>query len=242
MSSGNSLYIARTLLCDPYEETSATEIHRVVGNIGRAGITFLISPPEVKIRQADPEKWMAINHHPFNGKLENHFTHTSVHLSFTDYEISLITENNSRHIIDRAAFLVETLVSLYDGGEWVAELDVLEALRSGVQRVTCEDPQHTESSQSTSEQSLTEAKYQAVLARYNQLRAISVENWDELIEAPDRGVVVICAHKNWLARLAAVAVCVRRQFIPIILPEEPCWKCCAKIIPENSRFEFALIC
>jgi hypothetical protein len=45
MSSGNSLYVAGALLCDPYEQPNSTELRRVVGNTGRSGITFLISPP-----------------------------------------------------------------------------------------------------------------------------------------------------------------------------------------------------
>lgn len=48
MSSGNPLYVAAALLCDPYDEPHATELGRMVGNIGRAVTTFLISPPKVK--------------------------------------------------------------------------------------------------------------------------------------------------------------------------------------------------
>jgi hypothetical protein len=58
---------------------------------------------------------MAINHNVFNGKLKKCFLQTSIHLSFTEYEISLIIDDNPRHIIDPAAVLVETLVSVYDG-------------------------------------------------------------------------------------------------------------------------------
>jgi hypothetical protein len=68
----------------------------------------------VKVREADPERWMVINHNKFDGKPEDHFQNTSIHLSFTDNEISLITEPGSRHIIDRAVVLVETLISAYD--------------------------------------------------------------------------------------------------------------------------------
>lgn len=50
MSSGNSLYIAEPLLCDPYEQPLPGKVRRVVGNIGRPGITFLISPPELKTK------------------------------------------------------------------------------------------------------------------------------------------------------------------------------------------------
>ncbi|KAE8441882.1 hypothetical protein EG329_004188, partial [Mollisiaceae sp. DMI_Dod_QoI] len=100
LSSGNSFYVTGELLCDPYERSTTTQIQRVVGNIGRAGITFLICPPEVKFKEADPERWMLINHNVFDGKLEDHFKETSIHLSFTEYEIPLAVEAKARHNID----------------------------------------------------------------------------------------------------------------------------------------------
>lgn len=94
MSSGNSLYIIGTLLCDLGEQTSLTEIWRVVGNIGRAGILFLICPPKLKQRDVDLERQMAINYYTYNRKLKNHFKQTSIHLSFTGYNIPFITKAN----------------------------------------------------------------------------------------------------------------------------------------------------
>ncbi|KAH8766304.1 hypothetical protein F5882DRAFT_474294, partial [Hyaloscypha sp. PMI_1271] len=227
MSSGNSLYVARCLICDPYERHSSCLVHRVIGNIGRAGMTFLISPPEVKMREPDPEKWLTINHDPFDGKLENYFTRTSIHLNHTDFEIALITEDNPRHnIIDQAAILVETCTSVYDCGAWVGEVDILKANRTHVRRVTCKDPQHRK----------------IPIADPQHTGELDVQNWNELIEAPTSGVIAIQAHKNWLARLAATAVCVKKGFTPIILPEEPCWDCCAAMIPQNSNDKFAFIC
>lgn len=252
MSSGNSLYVAGTLLCDPYEQPGPSEIRRVVGNIGRAGITFLISPPEVKIREADPEKWMSINHSPFDGKLENHFKQTSIHLSFTEYAIPLITEDNPRHIIDRAVVLVETLISVYDGGTWVAEVDVLKAFRSPIHRQICGKTRHGHKTsavmlhksemQRADKDGGQESGYEAIKLQNPHLIVTSVENWDELIEAPSIGIIAMRAHKNWLARLAATTICVSHDFKPIVLPEDPCWVCCAELIPRNSNDKFALIC
>jgi hypothetical protein len=224
MSSGNSLYVAGAFLCDPYENPNPTELRRVIGNVGRSGITFLISPPEVKVREADPERWMAINHNKFNGEPENHFENTSIHLSFTDYEISLITENWSRHIIDRAVVLVETLVSVYDGSSWVAEVDILKMSMSNVIRLSNElHSTHV----LKNVQGRKEPRYEEALQQHPQLAATSVENWDELIEAPHTGCIAVRAHKNWVARLALTAVCVNQGLIPVILPVEVCWKCCA---------------
>jgi hypothetical protein len=238
MSSGNSLYVAGALLCDPSEQPGPTEIRRVVGNIGRSGITFLISPPEVKIREPDPEKWMAINHNPFDGKLEDYFQKTSIHLSFTAYELPLFMEKTQRHIIDQDVTLVEALVSVYDGGSWVAEVDILKAFSLDVSRIDiC---QSHDSREKGHEKRTT---YIEVIQQHPQLAATSIENWDELIEAPDSGVIAVRAHKNWVARLAAIAVCAKEEFITIVLPEEPCWKCCANEIPlGTNKGRIALIC
>jgi hypothetical protein len=241
MSSGNSLYIAGALLCDPIEEAKPTEIRRVIGNIGRSGITFLISPPEVKQRDADPEKWMQINHYPFDGKHENHFKQTSVHLSFTEYVIPLIAGDNPHHIIDKSAVLVETLISVYDKRTWVAEIDLLKASGSTLHRVpqlsltSTHKPERTENFPNGHIISYNQAK-----AEFPQLAAVSVENWDELIEAPPSGMIAVRAHKNWLARLAAMAVCIKQGFVPIILGDEICWTCCAELIQKERDKESLL--
>jgi hypothetical protein len=66
----------------------------------------------------------------------------------------------------------------------------------------------------------------------------SVENWDELIEAPSTGGIAVLAHGNWPARLAATAICARLDIRPKILPKEVCWQCCqaAFAVLENERF------
>ncbi|KAL2064516.1 hypothetical protein VTL71DRAFT_3653 [Oculimacula yallundae] len=250
MSSGNSLYVAAALLCDPYDQPRATELRRVVGNIGRSGITFLISPPEVKTRKPDPEKWMSINHRVFDGSLEDHFQDTSMHLSFTRYEIPLLTESDPRHIIDRSAVLVEGLISVFEGGCWVAEVDVLKAVRESVSRCDRWSSGHDHHNQTSvycndgqSPRRTSFASYTEASSIRSELAATSIENWDELIEAPSIGHIAIRAHKNWLARLAATAMCAKHGFISLILPENPCWICCADMLASSSSgVRTALIC
>ncbi|KAF4637469.1 hypothetical protein G7Y89_g614 [Cudoniella acicularis] len=186
ISSGNSLFVTATLLCDPFEQPACTEIRRVVGNVGSAGITFLIAPPEVNVRDADSTKWMFMNDNPFNGAMEDHFKQTSIHISFTQYEVPVISDNSHRHIIDRAVVLVETLVSVYDGGEWVAELDILKAFRSTIHRPICDVSQHPSGSMGDHQE----------LPGNSHPAATSVENWNELIEAPSTGTIAVRAHKN----------------------------------------------
>lgn len=43
LSAGNSIYVAMPLLCDPSDLTMSYEVRRVMGNIGRAGVSFLSS-------------------------------------------------------------------------------------------------------------------------------------------------------------------------------------------------------
>jgi hypothetical protein len=245
MSSGNSLYVAGGLLCDPFEQPGPAEIRRVVGNIGRAGITFLIPPPEVEVRKPDPEKWMAINHDRFNGKLEDQFQRTSVHLSFTKYEIPIVTEGNTRHIIDHSVVLIETLISIHDGGDWVGEVDILKTLRSPflfrvlTASYEIHDIEHSHGKE--------QMNYEEALRKTPQLAATSVENWDELLEAPQVGCIAVGAHRNWLARLATSAVCAQQGFALLILPSEVCWGCCADILEKQilhlpGQRRVALIC
>jgi hypothetical protein len=88
------------------------------------------------------------------------------------------------------------------------------------------------------------ATYQSVQEHCPGFRATSVDNWDELIEAPSVGIIAVRAHKNWLARLAATELCVKHDFAPIILPEEPYWLCCSvSTVREDGSVErIALIC
>lgn len=256
MSSGNSLYAAEFLLRDPYEISTLTEIRRVVGNIGKPGISFLVSPPEVKTREADVERWRYINHNPFTGRLENHFGSTSIHLSFTDYIMPLATKDTRRHIIDQPIGLVETLISVYDGGTWVSEVDVLKAVRNPIHQLACTDNHHeymvsanvsntlnAPQPAQTNHYAQSVATYGRVMAQYPHLTLTSIENWDELIEPPEQGVVVLGTHKDWLARLAATAMCTQHNLEPIILPEVPCWACCADmVVTQGNTGKLAFIC
>ena len=91
LSSGNSIYVANALLQDPLKPNSygPQGITRIVGNIDRPGVVMLAPPQAPLIRPDDPESWRVINHINFDGSLENSFPETSLHLSFTEYEVPL---------------------------------------------------------------------------------------------------------------------------------------------------------
>ncbi|KAJ5170054.1 uncharacterized protein N7500_002837 [Penicillium coprophilum] len=118
ISSGNSLFIAGQLLHDPLSSESLCPgaVSHVMGNVGKPGVTLLVSPPEVEIREHDIERWQFVNHNPFDGNSAGGmFDGTSIHLSFTGWEGPVSLEStNSRGM---EAYYVETAVSVNDKGD-----------------------------------------------------------------------------------------------------------------------------
>lgn len=238
ISSGNSIFVAGALLVDPHEQPYETDIRRMLGNIGRAGLSLLVPPPRTKIRGTNLENWKEINHLPFDGTAEDCFQNTSIHLSFTEYEMPLGTTENNHHTIDRPINLIESLISVYDRGKWVADLDALKAFYPdkappSIYRQIC-------NSSSTSEEDHISCAQQSKLTFLEacdsspRLRSTSIDNWEELLDPPSTGTIVVRAHKNWLARLALTAICVNSGFGTIILGNEACWSCCAGLMIKTD--------
>lgn len=253
MSTGNSIYVAGAMMCDPYEKSGASEIQRVTGNIGRAGISFLLAPPNPNIRQPQIQNWRQINHLPFDGTSNDCFQHTSVHLSFTTYEMPLQTEGE-RHIVDQPFKLVETLIAVYDRRDWVADLDLLQALDQGsvegitnVHRVIC-SPVETNHPYEKFCKLRPRMSFGAALDTWPQLKLTCIDNWDELLEPPETGDIIVRAQNNWLARLALAGTCVQLGYIVVVLEDNICWPCCAKALEEytmeysKTQKRIALIC
>ena len=55
LSLGSSIYVAEAMLCDPYQSAKGTNIRRVIGNLGGAGISLLISPADPAVREPDDD-------------------------------------------------------------------------------------------------------------------------------------------------------------------------------------------
>lgn len=224
MSAGDSIYVAAAILCDPAKRPEPFEIRRIVGNIGRAGIAFLVPPNNPRIKELDLETYQVINHDPYDGKLEDCFKGTTLHLGFSGYEFSLDVGNHGGR--NREAFFIETLISTHDRGEWVADLDALSSLTSsGLCRVNyqSEDCGHTPS----------ERHYPP------ELPLITIDRWEELLEKP-RDSAVVRAHGNWLARLAAAAVSVKMGNNTLLLAGNGCWKCSEEAlssVPEHPELQ-----
>ncbi|KAJ6094128.1 hypothetical protein N7467_002973 [Penicillium canescens] len=197
ISSGNSLFIAERLLHDPIspEGLSSGPVSHVIGNVGKPGITLLVSPPELEIREHDLERWHFVNHNPFDGNTAGGmFDGTSLHLSFTGWEGPLSLESSNSRGME--AYYVETTVSINDGGEWVGDLDILKGLRDLEFGVL--DP---------ADSKCTHDPTFAVTG----VKAISIDCWEEILDPPD-GLLVLRStpashdrhrHWQWMVRLAA---------------------------------------
>jgi hypothetical protein len=163
LSCGNSIFVSGELLCDPAESTKDYEIRRLVGNIGRPGIALLIPPPNPRLRESRDDSWRIINHQPFDGILKDSFEQTTMHLSFTDYIMPLSTESHGNR--DTEAYLLESVVSVHDRGEWIGDVSMLPMFKDRGFEVLSSCEHHTGMSLPPD--------------------LIAVNNWEELLETPE---------------------------------------------------------
>ena len=175
---------------------------------------MLILPQELMVREPDPASWQNLGAEAFNGRAENTFGQTTLHLSFTNYKLSLYdgvvgTQDSQVHF-------VESVVSVYDCGIWVGDIDILGAMG----RTWRLPPQH-----------LCEHERDTKPCR----ELISLESWDEILDPP-KASSVVRANGNWPARLAIIALLVARNSKDdkstlvtttriTVCPRSVCWKC-----------------
>ena len=82
ISAGDSIYVAAPILCDPVFHRKPYEVTRIVGNIGRPGLAFLIPPASPRTRKPELEWYHVINHNPYDRKREDSLQTTSLILDF----------------------------------------------------------------------------------------------------------------------------------------------------------------
>ncbi|KAL6815193.1 hypothetical protein J3E69DRAFT_359013 [Trichoderma sp. SZMC 28015] len=217
ITSNDAIFVATPLLADPHDVPIETEIKRVLGNIGKPGVSLLVPPPEPRIREINTDEWNLLNHNSFSGEVENSFQKTSMHLSLTQYQQGLLNQTKNEHHIDSNTVLHEALVQIFDSSKWVGDLDVLSTLNSSlISRVHCNCSGDTHSSLNTLQQSF---------------RMITVDNWEELMIPPlDPAISVVRTAGNWIGRLAAVGISIRMGRLTVVLPSKRCWQCTEKHI------------
>lgn len=214
LASGDSIYVATALLTDPSRMTHRCPIKRVFGNIGRSEMALLIPPSSPRFNEADPGAWDLINHSSFDCNFYDNFSGTSLHLTFTDYEIPL--DVGTRGLRDRELILVEAVVSIDDRGKSIGDLDILAMLQRKKFYKTHRCP-HT--SELANENELAELK------RKCGSQLISLDCWDEFLDPPPHSPGIFRATGNWQARLGAAAAGIQAGKRVFILPKNACLQC-----------------
>jgi len=187
------------------------ELKRILGNVGRPGVSLLIPPRNPMLRSINPSSWKVVSTTLFNGMPEDHFGSTSLHLSFTEYYVPLY--QNSEQGQDSQIYFLESVVSVHDSGQWVGDINILEAFENSfvnqLLAPSCDHPEQTDQSKHCS-------------------TMVSAERWDDVLDPPSEAFV-IRANGNWIARLATTAMLT--QILPkgstgiTICPLRVCWKC-----------------
>lgn len=226
--SADSLYVASALLRDPASNPKQTAIQRCTGNIGRAGVAFLVPPVEPLIREYGIGEWYEYNRTDFDGTLDDYFSGTSLHLSFSEASMQVDVGYSGGRDIE--AYLLETLVSVYDQQRNIGELDILATFASNrliTEFLTAEECNHSFNSPDVSAIGKQKTEHPT------KVGFISIDNFAEIIKPPSQPGI-IRARGNWQARLAAASICIAKGYRVILRPERICLNCLTKMYIEGE--------
>ncbi|KAL7787132.1 hypothetical protein V8C37DRAFT_390740 [Trichoderma ceciliae] len=216
LCSEDSIFVAGIMLSDPSSKAPGTHIRHLVGNVGHSGMVLMVSPLEPRIRAIGHDPGL-VEHRPFDGKSTDSFGGTSLHLSFTTWKMPLDWQSTGE--IDQEIFLLESVVSVQDNGNWVADIDVIDmekSLPDVLEKFLC--------NQECSSAAVAEDAGDKV----------SIDSWEELLDPPPC-VGVFRAKKNWAARLAAASILVQqgKGYSALIVGDDQiCWPCLRDLYAE----------
>ncbi len=227
VSFNNSIYTLDALFHDPALPLEKYSLRHIIGNVGRPGLSFLIGTKNPEVQRPSRETWELVNHESFDGKFENSFGSTTMHLSLTGYEQPLdLDRNRKEHTFgrrepptnfgsrDKEYFFVEAVISVHDHGIWVADLDLFntfEVLKTDptILGMQSDDHLHTDTERDN----------------FSAFRPVtSIDNWYEFLDPP-KNAAVIRAQGSWMARLAMASIAVRLNRPLIITHGRFCWAC-----------------
>lgn len=229
---GSSIYAAGVLSCDPHEDSDSWSLSRTFGNIGKPGVSLLVPPSDPEIKKNDAGEWNVINHEPWDGTAADHFSKTSLHLSLTEYRLPCTSQNHGQR--DMEAFFQEAIVSVYDGNDWVGDIDIVKALSSTstLAKVPseCENGHMYDIQTMAIERQPQKGKKRSALM--NQI--VCADSWQELLDKADRPMILRC-HENWVGRLAVTSISVQLGYRVLVLPRRSCRNGCFKDPNFTSR-------
>ena len=230
MAVGESIYVAAPLIEDPMANFTVSPIRRILGNVGRSGISLLHPPSQPRVARNDNGLWHLINHSPWDGRYEDSFASTSVHLSFTGSDMPMNV--GSRGLRDVEVTLLETLISVFDKDQWIADLDVLSMFRKPYfkKAIDCAHGQPTERGVNPLEQRSGSSAMPFV---------VTIDNWAEYLDLPYLELGIFRARGNWQARLAAAAIASNKKFHVVVQNSDLCAECMKKHLenqgPSNAK-------
>lgn len=197
ISHGDSIFVAQNILLDPSRQGEVALVRRIVGNVGKAGLVILIPPQAPEVRERSLNDWRVVNHAPFDARYEDNFASTSLHLAFTGYELPV--DVSQRGNANHEALFVETVISVYEGGEWVADLNVLKVF-SSYEHGWTKDPR--------------------IGSKVKMPPLVSIDNWHEILDSPESSAIVrACGNEH--ARLATATVALQLGYtVRIIGPDD----------------------
>ncbi|KAK2613458.1 hypothetical protein N8I77_000371 [Diaporthe amygdali] len=232
ISSGNSLFIASSLLSDPHSLPTRRKISHVMGNIGHPGTVLLVPPIQPRMTVPGIERWPLMTFRDWDGTGSDSFAESSLHLWFTGstQEVSIGYSGAQ----DKELYMIESVVSLHGKGEWVADLDILRALQSpSLIHLQRKSIPPSVKGQVVLREGFTEKRSETGceenhVSQYNhqKLPLTAIETWWELLEKPSKDCVFLAAG-NWQARLAAMMICIAQGRKVSIISNPVCWDCVA---------------
>lgn len=220
-------FVCLQLLSDLGSAPPAYSFNRVLGNTGRAGFSLLSYPSNLMVRQLGHGAWR-VEQTEFDGMPHDYIQNTSLHLSFTGWRAPLVSyQIVGQH--DADVNVIEAVVSVRDGGKWVADVYIYQALADGRLTRQVRGPcPHGDAARGSPRQ----ITYSSML---------SVESWDQVLDCAEEAVVVRC-FDNWVARLAVVSVLYRHGMdkeMPIVVcPHNMCWECIRNNPEARSIYVF----
>ncbi|KAL6801228.1 hypothetical protein GGI42DRAFT_325954 [Trichoderma sp. SZMC 28013] len=229
ISSGNSLFIAATLLSDPAKPIQKNKIRHILGNIGRPGTALLVPPIEPRMMSLNIESWHLLNFSAWDGIERDSFQNSSLHLWFSGSTQEVDIGFSGAQ--DKELYILESVISLHGRGQWIADLDILKASQNQSlvyrHRSSPLIERLLQDSSGTNEYNktlITCSKEHENNYRYEDLPLEAIENWSELLEKRSSSCIFL-AKENWQARLAALVICVTQGRKVFLLSDSVCWTC-----------------
>ncbi|KAK8109457.1 hypothetical protein PG999_007594 [Apiospora kogelbergensis] len=218
VSTEDSIYINPITLGNVTSyTTSSLELRRVRGNVGRPGMSLIgwFAPAtRTEWRQPRMDMWHVVNHNPYQGKLEDAFGATSLHLNVTGWAREIDFGDNK--CVADGAFL-EAVVSAHDTGTWLGDLSFSFLDNPNFRIIYAKKDCRRDT---------------PVIGTMPPEDLVLVENWEELLNPhPVQPAVVMC-HGNWQARIAVVSFCLKKGYRTLLFDGHGCWQCAFSHLEE----------